>query len=286
MSTLSEALLYCQTERRVIDNTTPLIVTFNEAPNIGRVLERLRWAQTVIVLDSYSTDETESIARSFCNVVFVQRKFDTHTAQWNFGIDLIQSDWVLSLDSDYILTDELLSEVSRLREEPNACAYMARFRYCVMGQPLRGSLYPPRAILFRKSRCRYVQDGHTQQLAVDGARGSLRGYVLHDDRKSLARWLEAQRRYAALEANKLLDSGTARRSLADRIRLWVWPAMPATFFYSLIVKRCLFDGWRGWFYALQRTYAELLLSLELLDRRLSVRNRQCDSAEVPGSTND
>lgn len=273
-------------ERRLIDNTTPLIITLNEAPNIRRILERLSWAKSVIVLDSYSTDETESIARSFKNVIFVQRKFDTHSAQWNYGLELVQTDWVLSLDSDYVLTDELVSELTQLREEPSTSAYMARFRYCVMGRPLRGTLYPPRAVLFRKSRCRYFQDGHTQQLAIDGARDSFRGFILHDDRKSLARWLESQRRYAALEANKLMDGGNAKRSLSDRIRLWIWPTVPATLMYALIVKRCLFDGWPGWFYALQRTYAEVLLSLELLDRRLCSRTRQTESTTATGGAND
>jgi hypothetical protein len=56
---------------------TALVVTFNEAPNLRRTLERLTWAPRVIVLDSFSTDDTETIARSYPNVEFLQRPFDS-----------------------------------------------------------------------------------------------------------------------------------------------------------------------------------------------------------------
>lgn len=249
-------------------HVTPLILTYNEAPNIGRVLERLRWAKEVVVLDSFSTDETEGIARAFANVIFDQRRFDNHSAQWNAGVERVRTDWVMSMDADYIFTDELREEIAALPGESDVAAYFTRFRYCVAGYPLRGTLYPPRAVLFQKARCRYVQDGHTQTLAIDGPSRFLKGCLLHDDRKSLSRWLESQRNYARLEAEKLLAHPEHARSLADRLRRAIWPAAPAAFVYSLLVKGCLFDGWPGWFYSLQRTYAETLLSLELLDRRL------------------
>lgn len=252
----------------MLSQITPLVLTFNEAPNLRRTLEKLGWAREVLVLDSFSTDETEWIARNFSNVVFVHRKFDNHSAQWNFGLDQVKTDWVLSLDADYIVTDELRVEIAQLQSEPNISAYFARFRYCVEGRPLRGTLYPPRAVLFQKARCRYVQDGHTQMLAIEGTSRFLNGYLLHDDRKPLSRWLESQRSYARLEAEKLLAHSGHGRSFADHLRRMIWPAAPAAFVYALLVKGCLFDGWPGWFYTLQRIYAELLLSLELLDRKL------------------
>jgi glycosyltransferase involved in cell wall biosynthesis len=247
---------------------TPLILTYNEAPNIGRALEKLSWAREVVVLDSFSTDDTEAIARGFANVVFAQRQFDSFAGQCNNGLERIKTEWVLSMDADYILTDGLRDEIADLSSEPGVAAYFARFRYCVAGRPLRGTLYPPRAVLFQKTSGHYVQDGHAHKLLFDGASRFLKGHLLHDDRKPLARWLESQRSYTELEADKLLAHPTQARSLADRLRRLIWPAAPAAFVYTLLVNRCIFDGWPGWFYTLQRTYAELLLSLELLDRRL------------------
>jgi glycosyltransferase involved in cell wall biosynthesis len=251
----------------MLSEITPLILTLNEAPNIQRLLDRLEWAREVVVLDSFSTDATEDIARSHSNVTFVRRAFDDHASQWNAGLDRIRTRWVLSLDADYLVTDELLEEIAHLRDPANATAYFARFRYCMGGCPLRGSLYPPRAILFQKTKAHYVQDGHTQRLEFDGRSQFLHGHMLHDDRKPISRWLETQRHYARQEALKLIAPTNGPLSLADRLRRLIWPAAPAAFVYTLLVKGCLFDGWPGWYYTLQRTYAEVLLSLELIDRR-------------------
>ena len=247
---------------------TPLILTYNEEMNLSRALDRLLWADEVLVLDSLSTDGTKGIALRYPNVVFIERPFDSFAEQCNFGLQKSRTEWVLSMDADYILSEELLKEVAQLDPEAGVSAYFAHFRYCVAGRPLRGCLYPPRAVLFRKSRGRYMQDGHAHRLQFEGRSEFLSGCLLHDDRKPLARWLDSQQRYARQEAEKLLQRNSDARSLADRLRRWIWPAAPAAFVYTLLAKGCLFDGWPGWFYAMQRTYAELLLSLELLDRKL------------------
>ena len=270
----------------MLPEITPLILTFNEAPNISRALERLQWAKEIVVVDSVSTDETETIARRFSNVVFIQRPFDSFASQCNFGLDHVQSTWVLSMDADYVLTDELRVEMSRLPATADISAYFARFRYCIAGRPLHASLYPPRAVLFQKSGARYVQDGHAHKLVFAGHSRLFSGYLLHDDRKSLSRWLDSQRNYARLEAQRLLESSGRSSSMADRLRRAIWPAAPAAFLYTLFVKRCLFDGWPGWYYALQRTYAELLLSLELLDRRLCPASRLDEEQVAMPETGD
>ena len=91
--------------------------------------------------------------------------------------------------------------------------------------------------------------------------------LYHDDRKPLARWLTAEQRYAREEAEYLMACRGDQSTLADRLRLMGWPAPIAVLFYVLFVKRCLLDGWPGWFYALQRVHAEVTLALEIIDRR-------------------
>src|SRR5271170_2273181 len=92
---------------------TVLILTFNEAPNIRRTLERLRRAGEIVVVDGFSTDGTPELARQFPNVRLMQRQFDNHTAQWNFGIEQCRTDWVLALDADYLLSDGLVAELQQ-----------------------------------------------------------------------------------------------------------------------------------------------------------------------------
>jgi len=151
-----------------LENLTPLVLTYNEEPNIGRTLEKLSWASTVFVIDSFSDDKTLEIIAQYPNVRMFQRHFDNFADQWNFGISYIDTDWVLSLDADYLLSDELVREMSVLPATPNLNAYYIEFKYCVGGKALRGSLLPPRCALFRKSKASYINDGHTQMLKVEG----------------------------------------------------------------------------------------------------------------------
>jgi glycosyltransferase involved in cell wall biosynthesis len=257
---------------RAASGITPLILTYNEAPNIRRTLEQLSWASGIVVVDSFSQDETPEIVRSFPTVRLLQRTFDSHAAQWNFGAAASSTDWVLALDADYVLCDALVAELKRWTPRDDIAAYFAPLVYCIHGRPLRGSLYPPRAVLFHRGRCRYVQDGHTQILQLDGTSARLNNPIYHDDRKSLARWFWAQDRYADLEADKLLSADPASLSFPDRLRLRIIPAAFLVFFYTLFAKRTVLDGWPGWYYALQRTMAEIILSLKLAERKI-LRNR-------------
>ncbi|MCI0745608.1 MAG: glycosyltransferase family 2 protein [Verrucomicrobia subdivision 3 bacterium] len=250
------------------DDITPLILTFNEAPNIRRTLERLQWAQEIVVLDSFSDDETIDIVRTFPNARFIQRAFNDHTSQWNHGLQHCSGQWVLSLDADYVLSEELTRELKSFDPQTAKCAaYYARFRYCIYGRALRGSLYPPRAVLFRKACCRFVPDGHTQKLSIDGAIGWLRGSIDHDDRKPLSRWFWAQDRYAALEAKHLLETPLHQLDARDRIRRYIFVAPALVFFYTLLGKGLILDGWPGWYYVFQRTVAETILSLRLMEEK-------------------
>src|SRR6185295_10441829 len=98
----------------MLDLITPLILTYNEAPNIARALQGLTWAREIVVVDSFSDDETVQIATSFPNVRVVQRAFDCHRNQWEFGLKEtdISTAWVLALDADYLLSDELVAEIA------------------------------------------------------------------------------------------------------------------------------------------------------------------------------
>jgi glycosyltransferase involved in cell wall biosynthesis len=251
--------------KQSLDEVTPLILTFNEAPNLARTLSKLDWAREIVVIDSYSTDETVELARRVPQVRMLQRRFDRHADQWNYGLAEVRTEWVLTLDADYLLSDELVRELQAWKPEDGVAAYIARIRYCVAGKPLRGTLYPPRPVLFRPARCRYEQDGHTQHLAITGRTTHLRGAILHDDRKPVSVFLRAQDRYARLEAAKLLDRGRERLGLQDRIRQQIVIAPFLVFFYTLLGKGLVLDGWRGCYYALQRTLAEVALSLYLIE---------------------
>jgi len=260
----------------MLDNVTPLILTYNEAPNIGRTLAALGWARDIVVVDSFSDDETLAIVETFPQARVYQREFDCHQKQWNFGLQEtgISSDWVLGLDADYVLTEEFSAELQTLRPEPSVNGYRAKFVYCINGKRLASGVYPPVTVLYRRAGASYTQDGHTHRLVIDGAVADLRAPILHDDRKSLSRWFEGQSRYTKLEAEKLLSARPDGLSWTDRVRRWRVVAPAAMLFYCLIVRGGLFDGWAGFYYAFQRALAELMLSLYLLDHDLGMTTEE------------
>lgn len=254
----------------MLDRITPLILTFNEAPNLERTLSKLTWAREVIVLDSGSTDATAQIAAAAPNARVVTRPFTTLADQWTFGLEGagITTDWVLALDADYVLTDALIEELKGLDPDGVPDGYRASFRYCIQGKVLRSGVYPPVTVLFRRRRTRYEQDGHCQRALPAGPVAPLTGFIHHDDRKSLTRWFTSQLGYMKLEADKLLAAEPRSLSRVDRLRMLLVVAPPAMFVNCYFWRGGIFDGGAGLFYALQRTAAELILALYLLDRRL------------------
>jgi len=252
----------------MLDQITPLVLTYNEAPNIRRTLEKLRWAREIIVVDSFSTDETLDRLKAFPQVRVVQRKFDTFAGQCNFGLDQIQTPWVLSLDADYVLSEELIEEIGGLKRERMAIAYQARFRYCIHGRPLRASLYPPRTVLYQKDKARYRNEGHGHRVEINGPVQMLAGWIDHDDRKPLERWFGEQVRYSAQESMHLVETPRAALNQADRVRTKIMLAPALVCFYTLLGKGLILDGWPGWYYVFQRTLAEMMLSLRLIEQKL------------------
>ncbi|MBD2493048.1 glycosyltransferase family 2 protein [Nostoc sp. FACHB-280] len=249
----------------MLEEVTPLILTYNEAPNIARTLKQLTWAKTIVVIDSYSTDETLEILADHSQVKIFQRKFDSFAGQCNYGLTKITSMWVLSLDADYILTDELIHEIKAIPADSDIDSFTTRFKYCVFGKPLRGTLLPPRKVLYKKEKAIYQDDGHAHRVLVKGKSAMLSGYVHHDDRKSLSRWFWAQDRYMLTEAEKILTTPIHQLSWGDRIRKQKILAPFIILFYCLFLKGGVLDGWQGWYYAFQRVLAEILLSIRLIE---------------------
>ncbi len=258
----------------MIDDITVLILTLNEAPNIARTLEALRWAKDIVVVDSFSADETPQIARSFSNVRFFQNAFKDHAAQWNFALHetQVKTEWVLALDADYWVPADFVEELRRLAPPIDVVGYQARFKYQILGRRLRQSLYPDVVVLFRRKSASYRQDGHTQRVQLHGRVEKLNPFIVHDDRKKFVHWRMSQEKYIKLEVQKILDTEFRDLSLQDRIRKTRLLGPPAVLIYCLLFKGLLFDGWPGVYYSFQRLFAESLLSLRLFEQAFKHRN--------------
>jgi hypothetical protein len=232
------------------------------------------------------------LAQQFPNVRVVQRRFDSFADQCNFGLDQLHSQWVLSLDADYGLSDTLVQELIGLEPPGEVGGYRAAVCYYVFGRPLNASLYPARTVLYRRAGARYENDGHAHRVQIAGRIEALSGKILHDDRKPLASFIQAQSRYMKQEAEKLLRCDGHELTLQDRIRRKIVLAPVLVLFYTLFRKGLIFDGWRGWYYVFQRTLSEIALSLYLIESKMhgvgsgeqgagtSRRLRQTEHAEL------
>lgn len=267
---------------------TALVLTYNERENIARTLHALRWAPSIVLLDSCSTDDTVDIGRSFPNVRIEARAFDTHAAQWNFGLKQITTEWVLALDADYELAADLAAEIQSLTPTDDISGYEAAFVYRIHGRALRASVYPGHVVLFRRDRASYYDDGHTQKLMCEGRIEKLHGILYHDDRKPLSRWIESQGRYSSIEARHLLEIESRKAkgenvqlTPQDRLRLKLFFAPWVMFLYLLFGRGLILDGWAGWYYVMQRTIAEALLSVRLLSEKKGLETERSAEKACP-----
>ena len=127
-----------------------------------------RWAGRIVVVDSGSSDGTLEILARYPQVALFTRAFDSFADQCNFGLAQVQTEWALSLDADYELSDCLVQELSSLDEKQDVAGYRASFVYRIHGRPLRATLYPPRVVLYRVKNARYVNEGHGHKVVVSG----------------------------------------------------------------------------------------------------------------------
>jgi glycosyltransferase involved in cell wall biosynthesis len=245
-----------------------LILTLDEEKNIERCLEALGWSDDVVVLDSFSSDRTVELAERAGARVY-QRAFDDFAGQRNHALDEIEfaHDWILHLDADEVVTDELRDELAVVVTRGEFDAYRIAGKLMLNGRWLRhAGMYPVYQVrLGRKDALRFRQAGHGQRETLDGARiGTLRNAYLHFGfSKGLADWIARHNRYAAQEARANLarrgaagpglfglfhrDRTVRRRaakSLATRL-----PFRPfLRFVYMYLLKLGFLDGRSGWTY--------------------------------------
>lgn len=262
----------------MLDHITPVIITYNEIANIKRTLAALSWAKKIVVVDSFSDDGTVEFCQQQSNVEVTQRAFDNFAGQCNYALEhLVSSEWVLSLDADYIVTEALQKEISHLADSlqnpvqnkaPNKAqnsiaAYTVSFTYAIHGQNIRGSLYPPRTVLYRRDAAQYAQDGHAHRVHIQGPVATLNNKIIHDDRKPYSRWLQSQYNYANQEQQKLAQTPFRELSWTDKVRRIPGLAPVLVIPYLLFIKGLLFSGKPGMLYVKQRIQAEYLLQKAL-----------------------
>ena len=268
---------------------TVLIPTHNEEKNLPEALASARWADQIVVVDSFSTDTTMEIASAATPHVF-QHAFENYSAQKNWALDTlpIEGDWVFILDADERFTQELEAEVRRVAAGPDACdGYYVNRRFIFMGRWIRHcGWYPSWNLrLFRHGRARYDGRAVHEHMIVEGSVGYLQHDLVHEDRRGLDAFLARHNRYSTMEAMERLARlrgerialtwknlrDPVKRKRVIRERLWPWvPFKPAAFFFYMYVWRLGFlDGMPGFWFSVLQAIQEFHTNLKVRELRRS-----------------
>lgn len=269
----------------MISSLSVIIMTYNEEKNIAQALESVcGWASQVFVLDSYSTDRTHEISKQF-NCQFVQNRFESYPEQRNWALDNfpIHTEWVLFLDADEWLSEELKKEIDRvLSTNPPENGFYIKRRLIWMGKWIRHGYYPTWILrLFRYGKGYCEERSINEHFIVEGRIGKLKHDIIHEDRKGIGEWITKHYRFSVYEAQELFrDRGISKYinmnffgSQPERkrwLRYKVWNKLPSFFrpfiyfIYRFILRGGFLDGKEGFIYHfLQGLWFPFLIDVNL-----------------------
>jgi glycosyltransferase involved in cell wall biosynthesis len=259
-----------------------LIITKNEEQDLAGCLESVSWSDDIFVFDSFSTDRTEEIARSY-GANFVQRTFDGYASQRNSALGSLpfRHDWIFLLDADERPTRELVDEMKRIVPSVpgDTDGFRMRRRDFLFGTWLKHAQISPYYIrLVRRGKARYTREIN-EVLEVEGAIGELKSPLDHFPfSKGMAHWMSKHNTYSSMEA-QVVASGFSRgdaswkealfagdfhaRRVAQKAIFYRMPARPIIkWMYMMFVRRAVLDGWAGIAYANLQSIYEYLIVLK------------------------
>lgn len=222
------------------------IITRNEEANLERTLGSVAWADEIVVLDCGSSDRTEEIARKFRARFFVE-EWKGFAAQKNSALEKCACDWLLSLDADEALSDELAKEIWDLLEgDPPFDGYALPRRNLFLGRWMRfGGFYPdPKLRLFRRGAAEFEARPVHETVHFPGKAGRLKGDMVHYAYPTLADYIAHMDRYSTLGAERVASAGKWGQGLpAFAANVALNPA--ATFVYNYFLRLGFLDGREG-----------------------------------------
>ena len=266
-----------------------MIFTLNEQIHLPSCLDSLAWCDDVIVIDSFSTDATQTICEQR-GARFYQNKFTGFGNQRNWALDNTKPkyEWLLILDADERVTPELLAEMAKLAQSDieHIGAFRLRRRFYMWGKWLRySSLYPTWVVRFiRVGRVRYLNRGHAETQDVEGAIMNLDSDLIDENLKGIDEWFNRQNRYASKEAEFELEQEKNGLDLLDLFALeplkrraalkrlaWKMPARGLVYFlYSYFLRLGLLDGRPGFVFCLMRAGYQSQIAIKKYDSKIAI----------------
>jgi glycosyltransferase involved in cell wall biosynthesis len=239
-----------------------ILITKNEANNIRRALEAVKFADEIIINDSGSTDGTLEIAKAYgCRII--QSEFTGFGVAKQMALNAAGSDWVLSIDADEEIDATLADSIRMAISSPHFDGYEVNRKSQFLGRWMQHSGWYPDYLprLFRRERGRFTSDSVHERIEIDGVLGKLEGHILHYTDPDIEHYLEKLNRYTTLSADTLQQQGRQFRTIDILIK----PL--ATFVKMYIFKSGFRDGIQGLIIALLSSFHVLCKYAKLWERQ-------------------
>jgi len=237
-----------------VEKLTVIVTTYNEEANIRDCLESVKWADEVVVVDSFSTDRTQEIAREYTDQLR-EHEYVNPAAQKNWIIPQATGDWILLIDADERVTAELKEEIlAVLRNRSGFDGYYIKRLNYFLDEPIRHCGWGKDEVLrlFRKGKGQYPNKWVHEELIIKGKVGLLKNPLLHYTFRSFDQYFEKFHRYTTWGARDLAN----RRKVGRWYHILLNP--PFRFFKMFILQRGFLDGYRGLIICLMSSFSVFL----------------------------
>ena len=225
-----------------------VIATKNEERNIRDCLESVKWADEIVVVDDESKDRTVEICREYTDKIFTNDTKGSFHKNKNLGIDKASGEWILSLDADERITQELSREIKDIIGKPDKLGYYISRKNYFIGKWIKGCGWFPDYIirLFRKGATRWPLEIHdVPKIEEKHKVGYLRNPMIHMSYTNLEQYFDKFTRYSTKLAQEEYEKGTRITKTNFLILFIVKPL--SWFFRKYFFLRGYIDGFRGFF---------------------------------------
>jgi len=233
---------------------TAVVITKNEERNINRCLASLGFCDEIIVVDSFSTDSTVEVAKNFTDRVY-QVEWRGYVGQKNYGVGMANFNWILSLDADEEVSEDLKNEILiLLGKNPSHSAFSVPRKTIHSGQWIKhGGWYPNRLVrLFDKNRGSWVGGSVHEYWDSQGGVGELKNDLIHYSFENI---------FDQVERNNLYSTLGARALNEKKLQFSIWHLIfkPIFKFFETYILKCGFlDGYLGFIIAVSAAYSVFL----------------------------
>lgn len=246
------------------------ILTKNSAKTVQRTLESLQAFDQVLIYDTGSTDQTLEIAKKFDNVTIHCAPFEGFGPSHNKASELARYNWILSIDSDEWLSNELLDEICSLQLD-KGCVYALRRKNFYQGQWIWSCGWYPdwQKKLYNRKSTSFTYAMVHEAIDCNGhVKVCLRGHLNHEPYQGVEHFLEKMQHYSTLFAHQSQNK-KANPVIAIAHGLYA-------FFKSYILKRGILQGYAGWLISMYNGHCALYKYLKLYQKQ------QCEKLAPSG----